>query len=69
MYGSTFSDTVSSKVSRAIDPLSSVTDPAFQVLMQTYIPRIDLTTALNPAAREAKAEKGSKGRTRCSDTV
>ena len=64
MYGPSFSDTISLKVSCAINLVASVANLTPQVLMQTYIPRVDLTTVLYPAAPEVKVAKVSKGRTR-----
>ncbi len=64
MYGSSFPDTVSPEVSRAIDPLPSVTDSTLQVLMQTYIPRIDPTTVQFQVVRDLRPAKGSSGKMR-----
>ena len=64
MYGSRFPDPVSPKVSCAIGPSASLTDSILQVLMQTYIPRIDLTTAQSQDVRGLKVVKGSSGKTR-----
>ena len=64
MYGSSFPDTVSPEVSRAIDLQASITDSTLQALMQTYIPRIDHTTAPSQVVPGLKAAKGSNGKTR-----
>ena len=64
MHGSSFSDTVSPKVSCAIDSAASITDWTFPVLMQTYIPKIDPTTARSRVAPGLKVAKGSNGKMR-----
>ena len=67
MYGSTFSDTVSSEVSLEIeiDIIANITESSCPVLMQTYISRIGLTTAQSRVVPGLKVVKGLNGRMRC----
>ena len=64
MYGSSFSDAVSAEVSRESDLVESITDLALPVLMQMYIPRIDLTTAQSRVVLGPKVARGSSGKMR-----